>query len=222
MFKLTDGVNYVMENPMQKGRYISTTSSIQATEFTYKQARNLLQNKKKGLTWIKPFHLLNCDNGQSCNTSLNYKGNGGVYIGENDINFNEEIFNKILNEANSILGLAGWSIIQLKTYKEELLVGLSKYDSAESDINHALQKYKEDNYGRKPQAHKMAKVGYILDEIRDKHKRIKQCLRYVQVMEDAINNKYTIEKIKLELAKAKANEYKGRTEYYQLVLDVLK
>ena len=222
MFKLTDGVNYVMENPMQKGRYISTTSSIQATEFTYKQARNLLQNKKKGLTWIKPFHLLNCDNGQSCNTSLNYKGNGGAYIGENDINFNEEIFNKILNEANSILGLAGWSIIQLKTYKEELLVGLSKYDSAESDINHALQKYKEDNYGRKPQAHKMAKVGYILDEIRDKHKRIKQCLRYVQVMEDAINNKYTIEKIKLELAKAKANEYKGRTEYYQLVLDVLK
>lgn len=222
MFKLTDGVNYVMENPMQKGRYISTTSSIQATEFTYKQARNLLQNKKKGLTWIKPFHLLNCDNGQSCNTSLNYKGNGGVYMGENDINFNEEIFNKILNEANSILGLAGWSIIQLKTYKEELLVGLSKYDSAESDINHALQKYKEDNYGRKPQAHKMAKVGYILDEIRDKHKRIKQCLRYVQVMEDAINNKYTIEKIKLELAKAKANEYKGRTEYYQLVLDVLK
>ena len=222
MFKLTDGVNYVMENPMQKGRYISTTSSIQATEFTYKQARNLLQNKKKGLTWIKPFHLLNCDNGQSCNTSLNYKGNGGVYIGENDINFNEEIFNKILNEANSILGLAGWSIIQLKTYKEELLVGLSKYDSAESDINHALQKYKEDNYGRKPQAHKMAKVGYILDEIRDKHKRIKQCLRYVQVMEEAINNKYTIEKIKLELAKAKASEYKGRTEYYQLVLDVLK
>ena len=63
--------------------------------------------------------------------------------------------------------------------------GLSKYDSAESDIEHALQKYKEDNNGKKPQVHKMAKIGCLLDEVRDKHKNIKQCIDYIKVMEDA-------------------------------------
>lgn len=46
MFILTDGKNYVMENPMRQGVYISTTSPIQAKEFTWRQARSLLQNKK--------------------------------------------------------------------------------------------------------------------------------------------------------------------------------
>ena len=34
MFILTDGKNYVMENPMKIGEFISTTSPIQAKEFT--------------------------------------------------------------------------------------------------------------------------------------------------------------------------------------------
>lgn len=51
----------------------------------------------------------------------------------------------------------------------------------------------------KAQAHKMAKVGYLLDKVRDK----KQCLDYIKVLEDAIIYSYTIEKLKLELTKAK-------------------
>ena len=38
-FILTDGKNYVMENPMRPGDYLSTTSPVQAKEFTFKQAR---------------------------------------------------------------------------------------------------------------------------------------------------------------------------------------
>ena len=222
MFILTDGKNYIMENHMQNGGYLSTTSPIQAKEFTYKQARSLLQNKKKSLSWIKPYHMVNQETGEKGITSSNYKGNGGVYIGENDFDFDDNIIDYIYKETKSIIGLAGWSATQLKTYRRALENGLSKYDSAESDIEHALQKYKEDNNGKKPQAHKMAKVGYLLDEIRDKHKNIKQCLRYVQVMEDAITYKYTLEKMKLELAKAKNTEYQGRTEYYKMALDMLE
>lgn len=61
----------------------------------------------------------------------------------------------------------------------------------------------------------------MLDEIRDKHKRIKQCMRYIQVMEDAITYKYEVGKLKLELSKAKNVEYKGRTEFYAKALSVL-
>ena len=221
MFILTDGKNYVMENPMQIGQYISTTSPIQAKEFTYKQARSLLQNKKKSLSCIKQFRMVNQETGQAYDLSSNYKGNAGCYIGDNDVEFDDSIITLIYKEAKSIIGLAGWSMNQLKTYEEMLTIGLSKYDSAEADINHALQKYKEDNNGKKPQAHKMAKIAYLLDDIRDKHKNIKQCLRYIQVMENAITYNYTIEKIKLELTKARNEDYKGRTEYYQMALDLL-
>lgn len=221
MFILSDGKNYVMENPMKQGTYISTTSPIQAKEFTWKQARSLLQNKKKSMSWIRSYNAINQDTG-IVDKDLKYsKGNGGIYLGENDIEFDESIIEKIYEETRSIIGLAGWSMTQLKTYEEELFNGLSKYDSAESDIVHALQKYKEDNAGKKAQAHKMAKVGYLLDEVRDKHKHIKQCLDYIKVLEDAITYSYTIEKIKLELTKAKHTEYKGRTEYYQKALDLL-
>lgn len=58
MFILTDGKNYVMENLMKIGEYISTTSPVQAKEFTYKQTRSLLQNKKKSLSWIKLYHMV--------------------------------------------------------------------------------------------------------------------------------------------------------------------
>ena len=221
MFILTDGKNYVMENPIKPGTYISTTSPIQAKEFTWKQARTLLQNKKKSMAWIKTYNAVNQDTGVVDKNVKYCKGNGGVYLEGNNIEFDESIIEKIYAETKSIIGLAGWSMTQLKTYEEELHNGLSKYDSAESDIAHALQKYKEDNEGKKAQAHKMAKVGYLLDEVRDKHKHIKQCLDYIKVLEDAITYSYTIEKIKLELIKAKHIEYKGRTEYYQKALELL-
>lgn len=220
MFILTDGKNYVMENPMKIGNYMSTTSPVQAKKFTYKQAKSILQNRKKSLSWLKEYQMVNDESGQIKNK--NYKGNGGVFVGENDIDFEDNIIDLIYQETKSIVGLAGWSMTQLKTYEEKLNIGLSKYDSAVSDIEHALQKYKEDNNGKKPQAHKMAKLCYLLDEVRDKHKHIKQCLSYVKVMEDAITYNYTLEKLKLELTKAKHNDYQGRTEYYQMALKLLE
>lgn len=222
MFVLTDGKNFVSENPLKPGEYIQSTSPNHAKEFTYKQARNLIQNKKKGLAWIREFHMVNKETGKIEKEAKYKKSNGGCFIGDRNFDFNEGIIDLIYEETQSIIGLAGWSSNQIATYKEALINGLSKYDNAESDIKHALQKYKEDNNGKKPQAHKMAKLGYLLDEIRDKHKHIKQCLNYIRVMEDAITNGYTIEKIKLELVKAQHVEYKGRTEYYKIALELLK
>lgn len=221
MFVLTDGKNYIMENPMKEGVYISTSSSAMAKKFSFKHARTVLNNRSKKMSWIKDYYMLDLDTGKVANTSKNYKGNDGVYIGENDIEFDESIIEKICNETDRITNLSGWNMNQLKLYEEELRRGLSECDSAESDIKHALQKYENDNNGKKPQAHKAAKIGYLLFDLRKKHENIKQCLKYISIMENAISNSYTIEKTKLELAKAKYVEYKGRTEYYQMALDLL-
>lgn len=219
MYILTDGKNYVMENPMKPGFHMATTNPNFAKKFTFKSARSLMQSTKKSLSWLKGYDIVDEETGEI--VKKNYKGNGGCYIGRNDIDFDESIIAMVYSEAKSIIGLAGWSMTQLKTYEEALNNGLSKYDSAESDIVHALQKYKDDNNGKKAQAHKMAKISYLLDEVRDKHKHIKQCLDYVKVMQDAITYNYPIDKLKLELTKAKHTEYKGRTEYYKMALEIL-
>ena len=222
MFILTNGKNYVKENPLKVGDYLATTSRTEAKEFTYNQAKSLIKRKSKKLSWIKRYQVVDVGNGEVVKKSELYnKGNGGAYLGRNDVDFDESILDKILEETNSILGLAGWDMDQLETYRNILNAALSKFDSAESDIRHAMRKYREDNQGKKPQAHKMAKLGYLLDEMEDKHKRIKQCLNYIRVMQDAITYKYDIVKIKLELSKAKYSDYKGRTEYYQMALEIL-
>nr|DAI04464.1 MAG TPA: hypothetical protein [Caudoviricetes sp.] len=219
LFILTDGKNYVMGNPMKVGEYLATTSPLMAKQFTYKQARSLVQRGGKRYSWIKQYQLVDCTTGKESNNSINYKGNANVYMDNNE--FDYSILDDILNESNSILGLVGWDLEQLNTYYNLLSSELSRCDSAESDIEHALQFYKESSGGKRAQAHKMAKICYMLDDIRDRHKRIKQCMSYISVMQDAIKEQYNISKIKLELSKVKHSEYKGRTKYYKMALDIL-
>ena len=225
MYILTNGNEYVMKNPVDgaKKEYIHTTNPNFATKFDYRTARNLIQSNRKALYFIKEKHMnmVDADTGKVEKGAKNYKGNGGIYLGKNNVDFDNSIIDIVCNEAQAIFNLNGWSMNQLKTYEELLNSELSRCDSAESDINHALEKFTDANDGKRPQAHKMSKIGYILSDIRDKRKNIKQCLKFVRVMESAIENKYPIEKLKLELSKAKYNEYKGRTEYYQMVLDIL-
>lgn len=120
MYILTDGKNYVMENPMRQGAYISTTSPVQAKEFTWKQARSLLNNRSKKLSWIKSYNMVNKETGETDKEAKYYKGNGGNYIGENDIEFDESIINQIYSETKLVIGLAGWNMDQLKSYEEML------------------------------------------------------------------------------------------------------
>ena len=42
------------------------------------------------------------------------KGDSGVYIGENNIDFNDDIIDLIYKETSSLIGLAGWSMRQLE------------------------------------------------------------------------------------------------------------
>lgn len=213
MFVLTDGKSYVMENPMQIGQYISTTSPVQAKEFTFKQARSLLQNKKKSLGWVKQFHMINKETGQ-VETEIPKYSNDSVFCGDKDFEFDETIVEDIKNEVSSIIGLAAWDINQLNTYLAMLNQGLQFYDSAISDIKHA-------RLDKRPPAHIRTKVDGIANELEEKRRDIKQTRNYIEVLLQAIKGQWTIGKIKAELSKVKYVPYKGRTKYYKMVSDLL-
>lgn len=214
MFILTDGKNYVMENPMKVGEYMSTTSPIQAKEFTYKQARSLLHNKKKSLSWIKSYNMVNQKTGQ-VETDIHKFSNEGIFCGDKDFEFDESIVYTIKQEVNSIIGLAAWDINQLNTYLAMLNQGVQFYDSAIQDIKHA-------RLDKRPPAHIRTKIDGIMNELEEKRRDAKQTRSYVDVLIKAIREQWSIGQIKAELSKAKYVPYKGRTKYYELVQNLLK
>lgn len=214
MYILTDGKNYVMKNPLQEGKYISTTSPVDAFEFTYKQARTLLQNKKSALKWIRTYYMVDKNTGSREEKNINYHGNGGIYCEEKDIEFDYSIVENIKSEVTNIIGLAAWDINQLKSFNSILSNGLSYYDSAISDIRHA-------RLDKRPPAHIRTKIDGIINDLEEKRRDIKQTMNYVDVLTRAIAQQWTIGKIKSELSAAKYVPYKGRTKYYNLVVELL-
>lgn len=158
MYILTDGKNYVMDDPIHPGRVMYSTSPVNAKKFTFKQARALLNNKSKKLSWIRSFNMVDDSSGEEiAKQEVRSRSNKGVFVGKNDIDFDVSILDQIMQETNNLLGIAGWNMAQLTTYQNMLSTALSKYDSAEADIEHALQTYKEESGGKKPQAHDKVK-----------------------------------------------------------------
>ncbi len=214
MFILTDGKNYVMENPLQVGQYLSITYPIKAKEFTYKQARSLLHNKRKSLSWVKSFYMLNKETGK-IETEIPQFSNEGVFCGDKDFTFDETTIEVIGKEVNSIVGLTAWDYKQLNSFIAMLNQGLQYYDSAISDVRHARM-------DKRPPANVRTKIDGILNELVEKRRDIKQTITYVEVMINAIKEHWTIGKVREELSKAKYLPYKGRTKYYDMVENLLK
>ena len=214
MFILTNGKNFVMENPMKVGEYISTTNSNLAKEFTYKQARSLLQNKKKSLSWIKTLHMINKETGK-VETDIPKYSNEGIFCGDKDFEFDYSIVELIKKEVNSIIGLAAWDLNQLNTYLAMLNQGIQYYDNAIQDTKHA-------RLDKRPPAHIRTKIDGIMNDLEEKRRDIKQTKIYIEILIKAIKEQWSIGKIRAELSKAKYAPYKGRTKYYEIVEELLK
>lgn len=216
VFILTDGKRYVMENPMQQGKYISSTSPCHAKEFTWKQAKNLLNNNRKSLSWIKNgYYVMDKDTGKVEKANkVRFGSNGGSFVGNKSYEFNFDIVKNIDKEVDMILKLDTWDVEDLNKTKSELQQGLQFYDSAISDVYHARM-------DKRPPAHIRTKVDGLLNELEETRRDIKQSLNYIDILIDAVNNHWNMSKIKTELEKAKYVPYKGRTKYYDEALNLL-
>ena len=139
----------------------------------------------------------------------------GVYIGKNCTEFDPKDVEIIQTEIKSIMGLAAWSQEQLTERKAKLLQGLSYYDSAISDIDHARM-------GHRPPAHLMTKIDKLRNELKETRRDIKQSLLYIDVMIKASSERWSLSKIKAELSKSAFSAYKGRTKYYDMVLQLIQ
>ena len=221
MYYLSDGKNYVMENEFKPGEYLITTYVAKAKSFTYKSAKGLVTSKRKKFSKFRKFYLVETESGKTENVNPRYKGNADVYVGDHDIEFDNGILDTIIHEADLIKSMVALDEKQLNEYKTILTNELSKKDSIISDIYHALLEYGDTHNGKRPQAHKIAKISYMSLTIHEERRKIKLCLRYVDTMLEANGNRYTPQKYKNEMITEENKEYKARTEFYQQIQNIL-
>lgn len=201
---------------MRIGDYKSSTSPNHAKQFTFKQARNLLKTNRKALAWIHTggFYMVDTGNGEK-ETNVPEHSNEGIFKDNKSIEFDDSIIDKVDVEIGAITGLAAWDLTQLNAYNAALKQGLSFYDSALSDIDHARMDHR-------PPAHAMTKVDRIRNEIKEKRRDIKQSIVYIEVLTRALKEQWSIIKLKSELSKSKYSPYKGRTKYYEMIVQILE
>lgn len=216
MYILTNGKEYVIENPYKCGDYRASTNPNHAKHLTFKQARSLMKNNRKALSWIHTgnFYMVDLENN---NEKLNVPDYSleGVYKGDNCTEFNLDDVKTIQMEIRSIVGLNAWDQKELNEYKSKLLQGLSYYDSAISDIDHARMDHR-------PPAHLMTKIDKLRNELKESRRDIKQSLVYIDIMIKASKEFWPLSRIKAEISKSIFSAYKGRTKYYDLVSQLMK
>lgn len=160
---ITNGKYWVIENPIRPGEYMESTKSSNAKQFTFKQAKNLLNARSKKLGWIRNGYSMVGEDGNKPTVSPKAKGNGGVFLNENDIVVDLNLLDQIEDECTKFLSLAAWDESELSNMLESLSTYLSKLDSEESDIKHALVIYTYKHDGKLPQAHRIAKGTTMFD-----------------------------------------------------------
>lgn len=222
---ITNGKYWVIENPIRPGEYMESTKSSNAKQFTFKQAKNLLNARSKKLGWIRNGYSMVGEDGNKPTVSPKAKGHGGVFLNENDIVVDLSLLDQIEDETEKYLSLAGWDESELSNMSESLNTYLSKLDSEESDIKHALVIYAHNHNGKMPQAHKIAKVGYMFLHILIDRAYVKACMRKVTTMKNALTCSYSIGKLQHELSKSENgeySEYKPRTAKFDEAMKILE
>lgn len=213
---ITDGSKYVARNPYQANKYYQADCLDLATKFTSKQAKRILGSKNRDMKWIKSgFYIQEFDGSNTGNVmsrrESKRRSNGNCF---KDFEWDKSILNDIEAEERAIVGLLAYDYEELSQKKFEMEQSLSYTDSAISDILHAIE-------GKKINAAKRAVIVGYLKTMRELHTQIKKCIRYVEVMQESINNKEDIGTLKKKLQSSEPNEYVGRTKYYELIQNII-
>jgi hypothetical protein len=206
-YVITDGLKYLSKDRNSKVTY--TTSKDRAEKYPYDKAINVRDN--------------NLNAGERKNFYLE------EYVPKQTKSKNKLSIVKTLPPAPTELSLAGqkiefdWNkmIEQLDNlmdniyiYKEQQLAAQQHVDWELSDIDHFIQEHA-------PAAHVRTKVYTKQMEKRREREQIKINIRYANVIIESIDQGNSLTEIKNRLRGAEPKPYKGRTELYNELLELI-
>ena len=194
MYILTNGTEYVMENPYKEGRFMRTTL-------------------KKALQWAKDYKMVDVNTGESKSVPLS---KAGIFLGKYKSEYDPELIEKVSKEVESVLAVPRWDSDHLKAIHNTLKEQEQYTESAISDVYHARM-------DRRPPAHIRTKIDGLLNDLYEKRRDIKRSLVYVETMTEGNNDGWSLSRLQDELRKITDSYkvYRGRTDYYNAALKIL-
>lgn len=206
-YLITDGIKYV---GYDKNRNITYTTNPKCAEkYLYDKAVNVLKNNIKSINDEKwkielyepkkskmKSNLSIVRTLQPAPTEVSLKGQ--------KIEFDWE---KIIEQLDNLID-------NVYIYKEQLVNAQQRIDWELSDIDHIIQE-------KSPAAHIRTKIYGVQQQKRKEREGIRIGLRYANVIIESINQGSNMAEIRNRLRGAETKPYKGRTELYDELLEMI-
>lgn len=209
-YVITDGLKYIGKDRNSKVTY--TTSKDRADKYTYDKAINVRDNNL-GAGERKNFYLEEYTPKQSKQHKPTNKLSivrtlppvpTELSLTRQKIEFD---WNKMVEQLENLLD-------NIYVYKEQLISQQQYVDWELSDIDHIIGK-------ESPPAHIRTKIYGIQQQKRKEREVIHNNIRYANVIIESIDQKNSLTEIKNRLRGAEPKPYKGRTDLYEQLLQMI-
>jgi len=208
MYYITNGHKYIQKEGY---KYKETSCAALSDVFPYKQAMAILNNSLSKS--MKNYYLEEKETGEVFDINK-HKSEAKTIVENKHISFDMSIVNEIKNEASNIMGLYAYTQKELIEKNEILNKALSFYDLGLSDLIHIIEKYN-------PPAHIRTIIYGKQQKLRQIHTDIKQAMQYIDIMINAHTNNWDIKKIQEKLKEVTYVPYKGRTCFYDEIMQMI-
>jgi hypothetical protein len=206
-YVITDGMKYIGKDKSRNITYM--TNPDRAEKYTYDKAVNVKDNNIKStdsdVWYIVPYEpkMIKPKNKLSIVKTLP-PAPTELSLAGNKIEFD---WNKIIEQIENLLD-------NIYVYKEQLISQQQYVDWELSDIDHIIGK-------KSPPAHIRTKIYGIQQQKRKEREAIHNNIRYTNVIIEAIDQGNSLNEIKNRLKGAEPKPYKGRTELYEELLQMI-
>ena len=206
-YVITDGRKYVSKD---NNNSMTHTSNVERAEkYPYDKAMNVIKNNmkaKNGEEWeIRLYEpkKSKVKNNLSIVRTLSPAPTEMSLTGQK-IEFD---WDKIIEQLDNLID-------NVYIYKEQLVNAQQRIDWELSDIDHIIQE-------KSPAAHIRTKIYGVQQQKRKEREKIHVGLRYANVIIESINQGSNLTEIKNRLRGAETKPYKGRTELYDELLEMI-
>lgn len=213
MFILTDG-SFYLKSGDSKRDYLTTRNIDDAIKVTKREANNILAKKSK-INWLGRYYyvnILDLDKEDMIENADDKAVNNNQT--ERGFHFDEDIIKDISNMVQAVTNIS-FNKEKLNTYKNTLTKAEEYYTDASCDISHIMRD--------KPDVLPAIKIKLweLGEEICYKRKNIKQALTQVGIILESINSNWNLYGLQKKLQPTTNwDTYKGRTEYYDIALNI--
>lgn len=199
---ITDGKRFLREN--LSGKNIICNSAAFAVELSYSKAKKILLSDNT----LEGFYMEGVEDFIKVTKDDLLKNQAEIESLSTEKDCDVDLLRVVIDQlVHSVCDIKIPDKRTLISYKDKLLNALSQCDLESADVVHWAAH-------NKPPAHIRCKVFGYISEHQDMHEKIKEKIRYVEILMDFHDKKFSFNDLVGRLKSAKCKPYKANTAIY--------